>query len=67
MPLQYTHGRVDNLKGPRKAKIRIEFPALHRITVDQWSKTDSIHSYKAEEFSRRLLNLRATMQIQGRN
>ena len=46
------------VKGPRKAKIRIEFPALHRITVDQWSKTDSIHSYKAEEFSRRLLNVR---------
>jgi hypothetical protein len=44
-------------KGPPKAKIRIDFPALHRITVDQWNKTDSIHSYKAEEFSRRLLNV----------
>jgi hypothetical protein len=43
--------------GPLKAKRRIDLPALHRITVDQWNKTDSIHSYKAEEFSRRLLNV----------
>lgn len=45
-------------RGPPKAKTRIDFPALHRITIDQWKKTDSIHSYKAEEFSRRLLNVR---------
>lgn len=54
-----TRGLLETIaKGPPKAKIRIEFPALHRITADQWNKTDSIHSYKAEEFSRRLLNVR---------
>ena len=43
--------------GPTNARIRIDFPALHPIPTDQWNKTDSIHSYKAEEFSRRLLNV----------
>jgi hypothetical protein len=42
---------------PTKARIRIDFPALHPISTDQWNKTDSIHSYKAEEFARRLLNV----------
>ena len=44
--------------GPPKARISIDFPALHPITTDQWEKIDSIHSYKAEEFSRRILNVR---------
>lgn len=44
-------------KGPSKARISIDFPAIHPITAEQWNKADSIHSYKAEEFSRRLLNV----------
>ena len=53
------HGLLETItKGPPKATIKIDFPSIHRITVDQWNKTDSIHSYKAEEFSRRLLNVR---------
>ncbi|HEY7080151.1 MAG TPA: hypothetical protein VH500_10645 [Nitrososphaeraceae archaeon] len=44
-------------KGPPKARISIDFPAIHPITTELWNKADSIHSYKAEEFSRRLLNV----------
>jgi hypothetical protein len=44
--------------GPPRAKVRIDFPALHPISAEKWNKTDSIHSYKPEEFARRVLNLR---------
>jgi hypothetical protein len=49
--------------GPPKAKVTIDFPALHPISTEKWNKTDSIHSYKPEEFIRRVLNLRNREKI----
>lgn len=36
-------------------RVTINLPALHPISTDKWNKTDSIHSYKSEEFIRRIL------------
>jgi hypothetical protein len=44
--------------GPPRAKVTIDYPALHPISSEKWNKTDSIHSYKPEEFVRRVLNLK---------
>jgi hypothetical protein len=38
-------------------RVTINLPALHPISTDKWNKTDSIHSYKSEEFIRRILNV----------
>lgn len=40
-------------KGPDRAILHIDLPALHPIAAD-WKNTPSIHSYKPEEFIRRL-------------
>lgn len=38
------------------AIVSIDFP-LHPISTERWNKTDSIHSYKSEEFVRRIFNV----------
>ncbi|HEX7179874.1 MAG TPA: hypothetical protein VF220_09120, partial [Nitrososphaeraceae archaeon] len=43
-------------KPPEKGILNIEIPALHPI-ASEWKNTDSIYSYKPEEFKRRLLNV----------
>jgi len=43
--------------GPPRPRVSIDFPALHPISSEKWNKTDSIHSYKSEEFIRRILNV----------
>ena len=45
------------------AKKIIEFLALHPISRENWNKMDCIKSYKPEEVSRRILNLRNRGQI----
>jgi len=44
---------------PEKGILNIEIPALHPI-ASEWKNADSIHSYKPEEFKRRLLNVHDT-------
>ena len=44
---------------PEKGILNIEMPALHPI-ASEWKNADSIHSYKPEEFKRRLLNVHDT-------
>ena len=41
---------------PERGVLNIEIPALHPI-ASEWKNVDSIHSYKPEEFKRRLLNV----------
>jgi hypothetical protein len=41
---------------PEKGILNISIPALHAI-ASEWKNVDSIHSYKPEEFKRRLLNV----------
>lgn len=48
---------------PPGTQITIPFPALHPISAEKWNKADSIHSYKPEEFIRRVLNLRNKEKI----
>jgi hypothetical protein len=48
---------------PPGAQITIPFPALHPISSEKWNKADSIHSYKPEDFIRRVLNLRNKEKI----
>jgi hypothetical protein len=40
-----------------RATINIEYNALHQITKEPWYKQNTIHSYTAEEFKRRLVNM----------
>ena len=41
---------------PEKGILTIEVPAIHHIATD-WNNTDSIHSYKPEEFKSRITNV----------
>jgi len=40
-----------------RATIGIEYNALHPISREPWYKQNSVHSYTAEEFKRRLVNM----------
>jgi hypothetical protein len=41
---------------PEKGILNIDIPALHPI-ASEWKNTDSVYSYKPEEFKRRILNV----------
>lgn len=43
-------------KPPEKGVLNIEVPALHPI-ISEWKNSDSIHSYKPEEFKNRILHV----------
>jgi hypothetical protein len=40
-----------------RATINIEYNAVHPISKEQWYKQNTVHSYTAEEFKRRLANM----------
>lgn len=40
-----------------KATLNIEYNALHPISREPWYKQNTIHSYTAEEFKRRIVNM----------
>jgi hypothetical protein len=45
-------------KMAKKGTVNIDIPALHPITTEkEWSNSNSIHSYKPDEFIRRITNV----------
>jgi hypothetical protein len=40
-----------------RATLNIEYNALHPISREHWYKQNSVHSYTAEEFKRRIVNM----------
>jgi hypothetical protein len=49
-----------------KATINMEYNALHPISREPWYKQNTIHSYTAEEFKRRLVNMDPKQAIKTR-